>query len=264
MDSAEESVASYWPGSSTVGTDDIKALTNLLRCLVTDYLKRETCCDCILTTFRPGKLTSSSSLFFMVSWALTLQGMFIDTEEKCTVQFGLCLLFLRTVQKHISKVYFCEPSSFAPGRNQLTSNPGLNPYLAVWGPQLLSVHYSSGPQWNPTCCGMWLMFSWFCPFQLDPSVKVSLFLSLQGIWRIPVDEIDRPGSFASHMNRSIVLLLNVLSQLKDYNTLLKVSSMLQRTPDQGKYDRFLLSPYFVKLQVCLFAVWLFYLKLLFV
>ncbi|XP_042721504.1 calcineurin-binding protein cabin-1 isoform X5 [Lagopus leucura] len=55
-----------------------------------------------------------------------------------------------------------------------------------------------------------------------------------GIWRIPVDEIDRPGSFASHMNRSIVLLLNVLSQLKDYSTLLKVSSMLQRTPDQGK------------------------------
>uniref|UniRef100_A0A8D0HC49 Calcineurin-binding protein cabin-1 MEF2-binding domain-containing protein n=1 Tax=Sphenodon punctatus TaxID=8508 RepID=A0A8D0HC49_SPHPU len=39
---------------------------------------------------------------------------------------------------------------------------------------------------------------------------------------------------ASHMNRSIVLLLNVLSQLKDSNTLLKVSSMLQRTPDQGK------------------------------
>lgn len=55
-----------------------------------------------------------------------------------------------------------------------------------------------------------------------------------------MDEIDRPGSFASHMNRSIVLLLNVLSQLKDYNTLLKVSSMLQRTPDQGKYDAFIL------------------------
>ncbi|KAK1116939.1 calcineurin-binding protein cabin-1-like, partial [Acipenser oxyrinchus oxyrinchus] len=49
-----------------------------------------------------------------------------------------------------------------------------------------------------------------------------------GIWRIPVDEIDRPGSFASHMNRSIVLLLEVLSQLKDHNTLLKVSLMLQR------------------------------------
>uniref|UniRef100_A0A452T756 Calcineurin-binding protein cabin-1 n=1 Tax=Ursus maritimus TaxID=29073 RepID=A0A452T756_URSMA len=38
-----------------------------------------------------------------------------------------------------------------------------------------------------------------------------------GIWRIPVDEIDR-----------------VLAQLRDHSTLLKVSSMLQRTPDQGK------------------------------
>ncbi|CAK6950387.1 calcineurin-binding protein cabin-1 isoform X1 [Scomber scombrus] len=61
--------------------------------------------------------------------------------------------------------------------------------------------------------------------------KTNLF---NGIWRIPVDEIDRPGSFASHMNRSIVLLLEVLSQLKDHDTLLKVSFMLQRTPDQGK------------------------------
>ena len=56
----------------------------------------------------------------------------------------------------------------------------------------------------------------------------------QGIWRIPVDEIDRPCSFAWHMNRSIVLLLKVLAQLRDHSTLLKVSSMLQRTPDQGK------------------------------
>ncbi|XP_046727370.1 calcineurin-binding protein cabin-1 isoform X3 [Silurus meridionalis] len=60
------------------------------------------------------------------------------------------------------------------------------------------------------------------------------FTKLQGIWRIPVDEIDRPGSFASHMNRSIVLLLDVLSQLRDHDTLLKISLMLQRTPDQGK------------------------------
>ncbi|XP_048100063.1 calcineurin-binding protein cabin-1 isoform X8 [Alosa alosa] len=61
--------------------------------------------------------------------------------------------------------------------------------------------------------------------------KTNLF---NGIWRIPVDEIDRPGSFASHMNRSIVLLLEVLSELRDHDTLLKVSFMLQRTPDQGK------------------------------
>lgn len=68
---------------------------------------------------------------------------------------------------------------------------------------------------------------------LIPQLLFSPPLS-QGIWRIPVDEIDRPGSFASHMNRSIVLLLDVLSQLKDHHTLLKISLMLQRTPDQGK------------------------------
>lgn len=65
------------------------------------------------------------------------------------------------------------------------------------------------------------------PLYAHPSIP-------QGIWRIPVDEIDRPGSFAWHMNRSIVLLLKVLAQLRDHSTLLKVSSMLQRTPDQGK------------------------------
>lgn len=65
-------------------------------------------------------------------------------------------------------------------------------------------------------------------------LTLSRFPSFQGIWRIPVDEIDRPGSFASHMNRSIVLLLDVLSQLRDHDTLLKISLMLQRTPDQGK------------------------------
>lgn len=70
--------------------------------------------------------------------------------------------------------------------------------------------------------------------ELGRRLCCSLALAPRGIWRIPVDEIDRPGSFASHMNRSIVLLLQVLSQLKDYGTLLRVSSMLQRTPDQGK------------------------------
>lgn len=67
----------------------------------------------------------------------------------------------------------------------------------------------------------------------QPSLYAHPFIP-QGIWRIPVDEIDRPGSFAWHMNRSIVLLLKVLAQLRDHSTLLKVSSMLQRTPDQGK------------------------------
>ncbi|XP_070531569.1 calcineurin-binding protein cabin-1-like [Ptychodera flava] len=67
-----------------------------------------------------------------------------------------------------------------------------------------------------------------------------------GIWRIPVDEIDRPGSFPSHMHRSITLLLEVLLHLKDYKVLFQISTQLQRTPDQGKkylrdMDRILLA-----------------------
>uniref|UniRef100_UPI00358F5181 calcineurin-binding protein cabin-1-like isoform X2 n=1 Tax=Myxine glutinosa TaxID=7769 RepID=UPI00358F5181 len=55
-----------------------------------------------------------------------------------------------------------------------------------------------------------------------------------GIWRIPVDEVDRPGSFASHMSRSVMLLLDVLPSLGEVGTLLRLSSTLHRTPDQGK------------------------------
>lgn len=94
------------------------------------------------------------------------------------------------------------------------------------------------------CLNTWILF--WCVIDRIKCVGVLFFLifslrltlscfpSFQGIWRIPVDEIDRPGSFASHMNRSIVLLLDVLSQLRDHDTLLKISLMLQRTPDQGK------------------------------
>ncbi|XP_078611980.1 calcineurin-binding protein cabin-1-like isoform X3 [Branchiostoma floridae x Branchiostoma japonicum] len=61
--------------------------------------------------------------------------------------------------------------------------------------------------------------------------KTNLF---NGIWRIPVDEIDRPGSFASHMGRCVSLLLEVLRQLNDSNTLFQLATQLHRTPDQGK------------------------------
>lgn len=45
-------------------------------------------------------------------------------------------------------------------------------------PQLLSVRYSSGPQWNPTCCGIWPIFSWFFP--VGSLFKVFPFSSLAG------------------------------------------------------------------------------------
>ncbi|XP_076347198.1 calcineurin-binding protein cabin-1-like isoform X4 [Tachypleus tridentatus] len=55
-----------------------------------------------------------------------------------------------------------------------------------------------------------------------------------GIWRIPSDEIDRPGSFASHMYRSVSLLLEILKEQTDSAKLLHVALQLSRTPDMGK------------------------------
>ncbi|KAL8594874.1 hypothetical protein ACOMHN_016115 [Nucella lapillus] len=56
-----------------------------------------------------------------------------------------------------------------------------------------------------------------------------------GMWKIPIDEIDRCGSFASHVNRSVQLLLEVLRDLGDVQTLLQVQSQLKKKPlDQGR------------------------------
>ena len=57
----------------------------------------------------------------------------------------------------------------------------------------------------------------------------------QGMWKIPILEIDRSGSFASHVNRSVQLLLEVLRDLGDVASLLQVHSQLKKKPqDQGR------------------------------
>lgn len=55
-----------------------------------------------------------------------------------------------------------------------------------------------------------------------------------GIWRIPVDEIDRPGGFPSHMYRSAFLLVRLSTALFDYETLSSMAMQLSRSPDAGK------------------------------
>ena len=81
------------------------------------------------------------------------------------------------------------------------------------------------------------------PYRCKPSVppyndylafKITFFL-FQYIWRVPVNEIDRPGSFCFHNNQSTVLLLHVLFELKDYQLLLHVSTFLNKTPDKERF-----------------------------
>lgn len=55
-----------------------------------------------------------------------------------------------------------------------------------------------------------------------------------GIWRIPIEDIDRPGSFAAHMYRSVSLLVPVLSEAGDVANLFSLSSRLKITPEPDK------------------------------
>ncbi|XP_076057639.1 calcineurin-binding protein cabin-1-like [Oratosquilla oratoria] len=55
-----------------------------------------------------------------------------------------------------------------------------------------------------------------------------------GVWRVPNDEIDRPGSFAAHMYRSVSLVLDVLPYLKDFYSILEIALALKNSPEKDK------------------------------
>lgn len=55
-----------------------------------------------------------------------------------------------------------------------------------------------------------------------------------GVWRIPNDEIDRPGSFAAHMYRCVSLALDVLPSVKDFLTTLDIALALKTSPEKDK------------------------------
>ncbi|KAF6029656.1 cabin1 [Bugula neritina] len=55
-----------------------------------------------------------------------------------------------------------------------------------------------------------------------------------GVWRNPVEEIERAGSFGSHLHKTIYLLLQFLHEKRDYHLLYQLHTQLQRTPEQEK------------------------------
>ncbi|ELU14550.1 hypothetical protein CAPTEDRAFT_87861, partial [Capitella teleta] len=56
----------------------------------------------------------------------------------------------------------------------------------------------------------------------------------QGLWHIPIEDIDRSGSFATHLFRALCLLLEVLRSAHEPSMLLHLHQQMLRTPDQGK------------------------------
>lgn len=55
-----------------------------------------------------------------------------------------------------------------------------------------------------------------------------------GIWRVPSQEIDRPGNFTTHLSKCIVILMDVLKKTNDYETLMDLALQLQRNPEADK------------------------------
>merc|ERR1719436_2307988 len=61
-----------------------------------------------------------------------------------------------------------------------------------------------------------------------------------GIWRLPISEIDRAGSFSTHINKCMSTLLDLASEMKDQTILLEVALQLRRPPDVNQkylYER---------------------------
>lgn len=54
------------------------------------------------------------------------------------------------------------------------------------------------------------------------------------IWKLGSQEVERAGGFPFHMNRSVLLTLEILKEIDDHKTLLDLSTQLQRTPDLDK------------------------------
>lgn len=55
-----------------------------------------------------------------------------------------------------------------------------------------------------------------------------------GIWRVPSQEIDRPGNFTTHLSKCVVMLMDMLKKTNDYETLMDLAMQLQRNPDPEK------------------------------
>nr|XP_049462674.1 calcineurin-binding protein cabin-1-like [Anopheles coluzzii] len=55
-----------------------------------------------------------------------------------------------------------------------------------------------------------------------------------GLWRIPASDIDRPGNFASHISKCVIVLMETLKEFSEHEVLLELALQLQRTPEPDK------------------------------
>lgn len=137
--------------------------------------------------------------------------------EMCLNAIHRCLIRYPT---HYKSLYRLAYYYYASGDVMAAREVLLNNFRAV--PDGLSTStFQQTPQMNPV-----LITGLFCERKNN-----NLF---NGIWRIPIDEVDRPGSFSTHMYRSAFLLIRVSTTLFDFNTLCQVTIQLSKIPEVGK------------------------------
>jgi calcineurin-binding protein cabin-1 len=55
-----------------------------------------------------------------------------------------------------------------------------------------------------------------------------------GIWRMPLNEADRPGTFSTHMGKCVNTLLEYANHNQDYQILLEVAVLLRKVPNSDQ------------------------------
>ncbi|RWS11005.1 hypothetical protein B4U79_00407 [Dinothrombium tinctorium] len=147
----------------------------------------------------------------------------LNAMKRCLIRFG----------PHYKSLYRLAYYYYSTGDVQMAKNILMNNFtVSIRSHSFVSALYASGDEFGNNGT------------QQDSVQKTitigGLFAErknnnlFNAIWRIPADDIDRPGSFSTHMYRSTLLLLRICTTVFDYQNLCTIAIQLNRTPDAGK------------------------------
>jgi len=143
-------------------------------------------------------------------WKIRIEDTILSIVDHCEAAFQMCL---HRYPQHYKSVY------------------RLAHLYATWSHKL-HLEWSRDLLYGAPFTSSWQQLAHMpSPGLLADRNKTNLF---NGVWRVTVDDIDRPGSFSSHLYRCVALLCYVLRQLKDNKSLLHIHNLLNRIPDSGR------------------------------
>ncbi|KAK3103259.1 hypothetical protein FSP39_017896, partial [Pinctada imbricata] len=130
-----------------------------------------------------------------------------DLIEKCMAALHLCLSRFPTHYKSLYRLA----------------------YVYFYSPYHKNLHYARDLLFGTQ---NWQSLSYMPAPGLFTERKLNNFF--QGTWKLPIDEVERSGSFATHLNKAVLLLLKILCEQNDVHSLYHVHLQLNKTPEAGK------------------------------